>query len=537
LISVLIDATERGDGEGRLDHSLASLRAQLYQEWEACVVGGPERHSSADARIRSVPAPVERGEAAALNVALGVAQGEFIAVLATGDRLAEHALYVIAVELAASPLSDVVYSDEDFCDDNGLRSWPYFKPDWDPDLALGQDLLGRIAAMRKSTVQALAGFRGEFDPASQYDLHLRVAHAVGADHVSHVPLVLYHRRIGASPPRDLASAEYAEAAREALWQQCRRADPAVVSIEPARVPFWNRVVRAIPEPEPLVSVIVPTRDHPDLLRECVEGVLKRTDYRSLELIVMDNDSVKQSTRSLFSELQRDARVRIVASPGPFNFSAIVNRGAASARGDILLLLNNDVEVLAPGWLTEMVSHVVRPEIGAVGARLLFPSGRVQHAGIVLFPSEPNSCHALRLARRGDPGYFGQLALTRSFQAVTGACLAVRRQVFLDIGGLDEENLPVAFNDVDLCLRIGARGYRILCTPFAELIHRESVSRGLDAGGAKKHRAQAERRHAVDKWPTAFGRDKYGNPNLAYVWNKGIVLSPPQVPPPWRAAQG
>jgi GT2 family glycosyltransferase len=261
-------------------------------------------------------------------------------------------------------------------------------------------------------------------------------------------------------------------------------------------------------------------------------VLARTDYRAIELIIMDNDSVRPETAALFAELRRDPRVRIIAVPGRFNFSAMINQGAAAARGDILLLLNNDIEILNAFWLREMVSQALRPDVGAVGARLLFPNGRVQHSGVIL-PPEPNAYHALRLARRDDLGYYGQLALTRTYLAVTGACLAMRRKVFEEVGGLDAEHLAVTSNDIDLCLRIGARGYRVICTPRAELVHHESATRGTDARGEKLRRAQTELAYAVSRAEAHYARDKCGNPNLNYTYNRGVELSAPRVARPWR----
>jgi GT2 family glycosyltransferase len=533
-ISILIAGTGTA-GIGGLNHSLRSLANQLYRDWEACVVADGTTMDAGDPRIQAVQVPPACGEAEALNAALAAARGDFVAILDAGDRLAEHALYEVAVELGRVPMCDIVYSDEDFCDERGLRRWPYFKPDWDPDLALGQDLLGRLCVMRLSLVRTLGGLRREFEPAAQFDLRLRLGHSAGADRIRHIPAVLYHRHQGSLAPRDFSSTEYTEAAREAVWHHCRAQDAAVIAVEPApNLPFWNRVIRGVPDPEPLVSVIVPTRDRTNLLRECAAGVLAHTDYGTLEFIVMNNDSVEPATSQLFDELRGDPRVRIVESPGSFNFSAIVNQGANAARGDILLLLNNDIEVLGGNWLREMVSQAVRPDVGAVGARLLFPNGRVQHAGVTLTP-EPNAYHALRLARREDPGYFGQLALTRTYLAVTGACLAMRRQVFFEVGGLDEQHLAVTFNDIDLCLRIATRGYRVICTPGAELIHRESETRGSDARGAKKQRARAELAYAVARSPAHFQRDRYANPNLTYTYDKGVKLSAPRAGRPWRMA--
>jgi len=524
--------------------SLDSFRRQLYPHWEVCIIdNGPigadgagtlRTIADSDARIRIIRRSEAGGEADAGNDAIALARGAFIAFLEDADRLAEHALYEIVAELDRDSEADVVYTDEDVIATGGRRSRPRFKPDWDPDLALGQDLLGRLCVLCRSVVTGIGGLRREFEPAARRDLHLRMADAVGPARIRHVPSVLYHRAAArdVASPLDAPSADYVEAAREAVWRHCRARAFDVVGVEPIPMrPAWNRVVRAIPDPPPLVSLIIPTRDRAELLRACVRGVLDRTNYRSIEVIIADNDSVEKRTAGLFDELSRDSRVRIVKSPGPFNFSTISNAGVAAARGEIIVLLNNDVEVIGPDWLGEMVSHAARPEIGVVGARLLYPDGRVQHAGIVLSP-EPGANHSLRLADGRDPGYLGQLALTRSCLAVTGACLAMRRQLFLEIGGLNERELSVTFNDVDLCLRLNALGYRVVCTPFAELMHRESHSRGADKRGAKKLRARAELDYTAATAAAMFAEDKYCNPNLSYTWDRGVVLTPPRRQKSW-----
>jgi GT2 family glycosyltransferase len=488
-----------------------------------------------DSRCKVTPA-TEDGAVAA-NAASTLATGEFVAFLEPDDRLPQQALYEVAAELERHPDADLLYVDEDFCNTKGRRHSPYFKPDWDPDLALGQDLLGQFCLMRLDQVRALGGLRAEFDPAAIRELHLRLADAVDSKRIRHIPAVLCHRSLVGSEPREMASTAYIEAAREAVRQRCLTRDPGVVSVEAApRCPFWNRVVREVPEPAPLVSVIVPTRDHAQVLGKCAKGVLHRTRYESLELIIMDNDSVEPATTALFEELRSDPRVRIIPSPGAFNFSAICNRGVAAATGAIILLLNNDIEIPNPDWLAEMVSHAVRPEIGAVGARLLYPNGLVQHAGIVLLPL-PGAYHGLKLSRGDDPGYFGQLALTRSCEAVTGACLALRRALFLEVGGFNDRDLAVTYNDTDLCLRLSRRGYRNICTPFSELIHVESLSRGRDRGRAKKARVEVELAFTAASAPEKFANDRYHNSNLDYACDEGVLLAKPRRQKPWQRSRG
>jgi GT2 family glycosyltransferase len=282
----------------------------------------------------------------------------------------------------------------------------------------------------------------------------------------------------------------------------------------ARDPAWQPLSAALPGPAPLVSVIVPTRDGAAMLEACAAGLLQRTDYPSLELLVVDNGSTAPETFSLFDRLRQDPRVRILAAPGPFNYSALNNRAAAEARGEVLLLLNNDIEVIGPGWLREMVGLLLRPGTGAVGAKLLYPDGTLQHGGVVIGQGGVAG-HYLPQAAPGATGHAGSLSLVREVSAATAACLALRREAFDAAGGLDARALAVAFNDVDLCLRIREAGWRILWTPLAELFHHESATRGGDVTGAKARRFAGEIAHMQRRWGEALRRDPFANPNLDY----------------------
>ena len=302
------------------------------------------------------------------------------------------------------------------------------------------------------------------------------------------------------------------------------------------MPGAVRVIWPIPAPEPLVSVIITTRDRADLLSQCSDGVLYRTEYSNLELLIVDNDSVETNTFTLLDRLAHsDSRVRVLHHPGPFNYSALNNAAAREARGEVLLLLNNDIDVIDSGWLRELVSQAIRPDVGLVGAMLLYPNEQVQHAGIVLGP-EGRATHLYRLASRNDPGYFGQLRLPRTLSAVTGACAAIRRAVFFEVGGFDEVNLPVTFNDVDLCLRLGAYGYRVVWTPFAELFHLESASRGLDfTDPVKSERFQRELQHMRNTWGSLMeSADPFHNPNLLFAGDYFEIPSLPRREKPWHS---
>jgi GT2 family glycosyltransferase len=285
----------------------------------------------------------------------------------------------------------------------------------------------------------------------------------------------------------------------------------------------------------MVSVIILTRDRADLLAQCVDGVLHRTDYSNIELLIVDNESTEPATLSLFDHLKCvDRRVRTLRHPGPFNYSALNNAGARAANGEVFLLLNNDIDVIEAGWLREMVSHALRPDVGVVGAKLIYPNQTIQHGGVALGPGGVPA-HLYSFAHRNDPGYFGQLALTRTLSAVTGACVAIRRSVFFEIDGLDEINFPVAFNDVDLCLRIGARGYRVVWTPFAELFHLESASRGYDVVDPTKYqRFLRDLQQMQTIWGTKLqSEDPFHNPNLVLCGAQVEIPSLPRQQRPWR----
>ena len=541
LISIVMPVYDTQ--EEHLREAIASVRAQLYGDWELCIaddastrphVAAVLAEAAADPRIRVVTRSANGHISAATNSALALATGEYVALMDHDDILAEQALYEVVVEIARHPDAAVIYSDEDKIDDEGQRWGPNFKPDFDPDLLLAQNMVSHLGVYRRDLLESLGGLREGLEGSQDHDLALRATAACGAARVRHIPAVLYHWRQaqhGASFSQT-SLRRCAQASRRAV-AELLAARGVATTIQWARLaPHHLRVVWPVPHPAPLVSVIVPTRDRADLVRPCAEGVLDRTDYKNLELIIMDNGSVEAETLALFEALRRDARVRVVAAPGPFNYSSLNNQAAREARGEILLLLNNDVDVIDPGWLHEMVGQVMRPGVGAVGAKLLYPDDTVQHGGVVLGAGGVAGHFGLGMDRE-DPGPFGVLALVRQVSAVTAACLAVRREVYEAAGGLDEKNLPVAFNDVDLCIRIGRLGWRILWTPFAELYHHESVSRGFDTRGEKAARFAREVAFMQHRWQMALDRDPFYNPNLDTGTAIGRIAGKPRRTPPWR----
>ena len=521
LISVLMPVHDPAPRVLRA--AIRSLQAQLYPHWELCLCDDASRKpavvrlidqlAGGDSRIRVVRRAENGHIARATNDALALAQGRFVAFMDHDDALPEQALYEVARAVRDDPELVLIYSDEDKIEGRGRRFEPHFKADFDRELLYGQNYINHLTVVRTEAVRALGGLRPGFEGSQDHDLLLRLTEDLDPSRIRHIPMVLYHWRAadgsGTFSDRALARTEAARlrAVAEVAERQGARAE---------RGPHgFVRVVRPLPDPAPRVSVIIPTRDRAELLRVTLDGLFGSTDYPDIEVIIVDNDSREPETRALLETYRGDPRLRVVAAPGPFNFSDLSNRGAAAASGAVLLFLNNDIEVIEPGWLTELAAQATRPEIGAVGAKLLYPDRTVQHGGVVLGIGGVAGHGHLGLPD-DDPGYFARMVLVQEVSAVTGACLAMRAEIFREIGGFDAERLKVAFNDIDLCLRIRAAGYRILWTPFAKLVHHESKSRGPEDTPEKRARFQAETAVMQERWGAELRADPYYNINLSRI---------------------
>jgi O-antigen biosynthesis protein len=519
-----------------LSAAIKSLRNQFYPQWELClgvdastdpsVVNILRDAAAQDRRIKLVRCGPNDTISAPCNSALRQATGPFVALLDQKGLLPPHALYEVAAKIEAQPDADVIYSDEDQIDGAGLRFNPFFKPDWNPEQMLGQNLIGHFGVFRRSLVERIGDLRIEDREA--YSLALRVVVQTKPDRILHIPCILYHSQQPGRTrwsPEDGRTDHVSDGSSAVL--ALLAADFPGVRVEPASVPTWNRVIYPIPRPEPLISVIIPTRNHADLLARTVDGLLARTDYSTLEVVIVDNGSDEPECVTLLAQLTRDERIRVLPCPGPFNYSALNNRAVRESAGELILLLNNDIDVIDPGWLREMVSHAIRPGIGAVGAKLLYPDGTIQHGGVTVGMGGVAG-HQYLHKPSDHIGYFGQLAIARNVSAVTGACLLLRRQAFLEVGGLDEVSLPVAFNDIDLCLKLIQRGYRNLWTPYAELYHYESASRGPDLVGEKAARFRREIAIMRERWGEVLDHDPYLNPNLSLHSTEVALAFPPRI---------
>jgi O-antigen biosynthesis protein len=519
--------------------AVESVRRQLYPYWELCVAASSALHvrrileelRTSDPRIRVALHPMN-GHVAA-NSALALATGEWVLLLDQDDELAEHALYMVAVEANAAPAAGLVYSDEDKLDEDGRRYDPYFKPDWNPDLFLGQNLVTHLCACRTDLVREAGGFRPGYEGAQDWDLVMRIVERIPASHIRHIPHVLYHRRASAGPTALATNGNHhvRSAQRKALASHFERIGQRVELVPTADV-YW-RVRYPLPEPPPLVSVIIPTRDRVDLLRRCVESIVRRTTYLHVELVILDNQSTDPQTLAYLEELGTRANCHILRFDAPFNYAAINNFAVQHARGEVLALVNNDIEVISPDWLEEMVSQALRPEIGAVGAMLYYPQDTIQHAGVILGLGGI-AAHAYSHRPRGYAGQMNRARLVQNLSAVTGACLVMRRSLFEEMGGLDADHLPIAYNDIDLCLRLQARGYRNLWTPYAELYHHESASRGYDREPEKLARFQREIDYMMQPWGGLLRNDPAYNPNLALDRESFSVTFRPRTSRPWLA---
>jgi glycosyltransferase involved in cell wall biosynthesis/predicted nucleic acid-binding Zn-ribbon protein len=535
LISVILPVYNTP--EVWLSKAIESVRRQLYPHWELCIADDAstkphvrrtlEKFQEQDSRIKVCWREANGHISAASNSALDLAQGEFVALLDHDDELAPHALYAVAAELNAHPEADLIYSDEDKIDEQGQRFSPYFKPDWNPDLFLGQNYLCHLLVYRTECVREAGGFRTGVEGCQDWDLALRVIERIPAGHIRHIPRVLYHwRAISGSTALALEEKTYIrDSAARVLQEHCERTGMNAV-MEAVPGGHW-RLRHALPDPPPLISIIIPTRNHLEVLRRGVESVLAQSTYPHYEIIIVDNQSDDPDTLEYLAE-PGDERIRVLRYDSAFNYSAINNFAVARARGELVCLLNNDMETLTADWMEEMAGHALRPEIGAVGAMLYYPNDTIQHAGCVLGIGGVAG-HAFKTFPRGTDGQFNRARLVQNYTAVTAACLMIRKNTFEQVGGLEEKRLRVGFNDIDFCLRVHRAGYRNLWTPFAEFYHHESISRGLEDTPEKHHRFQAEVAYMRERWAETLDHDPAYNPNLTLLHEDFSLAWPPQTP--------
>lgn len=529
---------ERVGMEG-LEQTLASLEAQIYSHWMLSVSISaelPEKlvdeiklliHRTCEKSSRF--SVCREDSLVALNHHAFVhSDGEGVISMAPGDRLAPEALARVVDAWLDAPQCQLFYADEDVLGWNGIRNKPCFKPEWNPDLSLSSGYVGRMTVYKRRMLWRLEVYQGigrrvrgeltrlEIDHAQALRFlawqYQRDASAVKA--VKHLPWMLYHRHIAHHETDQTRQDHTSSLVEDWIRLSLPECDARVSN---GQLPFSAHVCWPISEKPPLVSLLVPTRDGVDILRPCVDRILQLTSYRHFELLILDNQSTCLNTLAYLDEVEaRDPRVRVLRWNHPFNYSALNNFGVRHARGDIIGLVNNDIEPLNGDWLSEMVGQVLRPDIGCVGAKLYYPNGTLQHGGVILGLGGVAG-HAHRFFPRQADGYCGRLKLVQNLTAVTAACLLVRKDVFNEVGGLNEPRLAVAYNDVDLCLKVHHAGYRNLWTPYAELYHHESISRGADDTPKKRARWLREMAYMRHTWSDLLDNDPAYNPNLTLVY--------------------
>lgn len=516
--------------------AIESVLAQSYPHWELCIAddasGDPavrrliDSYVQKDQRIRVVYRETNGHISSSSNTALGMAGGEYVALMDHDDELAPDALLHVVEAINLQPSAKLIFTDEDKIDETGRHYDPYFKPDLNRDLLLGQNCVCHFGVYHKRLMEQLGGFRKGYEGAQDWDLALRATELLQDKEVVHVPKVVYHwRSISGSTARGGEQKDYAAGAgMRAVRDHLQRVNvEAEVTADEAG---YLSIRRRLPELPPLVTIIIPTRDKAELLRLCVESILLRTRYPAYEVLVIDNGSVEDETFALFDSWSGESRVKVLRYDHPFNYSSINNFGYQNGAGDVICLMNNDIEVITPDWLGEMVTHALRSDVGAVGAMLYYPNDTIQHAGVVTGIGSVAG-HVYVGKPRGYAGQMGRARLTQEVSAVTAACMVLRREVMEQVGGLDE-GLKVAFNDIDLCLRIRRLGYRIIWTPLAELYHHESASRGYEDTPEKRERFEREVVFMKERWGKSLALDPFYNPNLTIDGEPYGLSYPPRV---------
>lgn len=506
-----------------LREAIESVLKQVYPYWELCIADDSspetwirkvlEEYSAKDSRIKVVFRTENGHISRCSNSALEIATGEFIALLDHDDLLTPDALYEVALLLNKHPQADMIYSDEDKIDESGKLRDPFFKPDWCPDSFLSRNYTCHFGTYRREIVNKIGGFRSGYEGSQDYDLILRFTEKT--NNIFHIPKILYHWRIHPESCSSETNAKpYAAiAAEKALTDALERRNEIGRVTEAASL-IGHYIIRYKISDYKLVSIIIPTRDLGEILDKCLKSIFEKTVYPNYEVVLIDNGSEEQKTLDIIAkwEQQEPKRFRSYRYDIPFNYSKINNYGVEQAKGDYLLFLNNDIEVITPDWIDAMVEQAQRNSIGTVGTLLLYPDNTIQHAGVVLGIGGVAG-HSHKNFPANSPGYFDQILTVNNYSAVTGACLMCRRETFETVGGFEEE-LTVAFNDIDLCLKFLERGYKNIYLPHAMLYHHESKSRGYENTPEKRARFSKEIGFMQNKWKEIIENDPCYNPHLS-----------------------
>lgn len=498
---------------------IESLENQTYSNWELCLADGSEtqnevlkQYYESNEKIKYKFLNENKGISENTNAAIDMATGEFIGFLDHDDLLSQDALFEVVKTINENIDNEFIYSDEDKIDQTGERFEPYFKPDYSPETLECNNYITHFVVVKKDLIDKVGMLDSEFNGAQDFDFVLRATY--NAKRVAHISKILYHWRVHKSSTANAADAKpYAyEAGQRAVEAYIKKTGRKGTAENGQDVPGIYKIKYEI-QGNPKVSILIPNKDNANLLKTCIDSILKLTTYKNYEIVVIENNSEKKETLEYYSEISKNEKVRIINSGiKEFNYSKIINFGVRNVEGDFILQLNNDTKVLNPDWLELMVGYAQNKEIGAVGARLYYEDKTIQHAGIIVGLSGIAGNMLVNLPY-GKHAYFGREAATRNVAAVTGACLLCRRELYKEVGFMDEEKFKVAFNDVDFCLKLLEKGYRNIYNPYVELIHYESKSRGYEYSKAQEERFNKESENFKSKWKKYIDYDPYYNINF------------------------
>nr|WP_303021448.1 glycosyltransferase family 2 protein [uncultured Blautia sp.] len=528
LISVAVPAYRTP--EKFLAQMIDSLLAQTYGNWELCIANGSpedgamkkvlEEYTKKDSRIRVSELTENKGIAGNTNAALEMARGEFVGLLDHDDLLAPNALYEIVRALDEDRTLDAVYTDEDkVTTELDEHFQPHLKPDFNLDLLRSNNYICHFFVVRRSIVQKVGGFRQEFDGAQDHDFIFRCIE--NAEKVGHIPEILYHWRTHkASTADNPASKMYAfDAGKRAIEAHLKRTGTEGTVSHTPDLGFFR--VKYPVQGQPLVSIIIPNKDEKETLKACIDSIREKTEYPNYEIIIVENNSTTDEIFQYYKELSQDPRIRLLRWKKEFNYSAINNYGVRHANGEYLLFLNNDVTVITPGWIKELLGVCQRSEVGAAGVKLIYPDDTIQHAGCVIGLGGIAG-HMFVDMPANRTGYLHKASILQDMSAVTAACMMMKRTAFEEAGGFTEK-LSVAFNDVDLCLKVRKNHKLIVYDPYVQLYHMESKTRGAEDNKEKVRRFQEEIEYMRCQWIDILKKgDPYYNKNLSLTkWNYSL----------------
>lgn len=519
-----------------LDHAIKSVLDQLYDNWELCIVDDNSRdkkiakllnkYVESNPKIKIKYRKINGHISVATNDAFKISSGNYITFLDHDDCLTPDALYQMVKLLNENDSLKFIYSDEDKIDEKGRRFDPHFKPDWSPHLLLSHNYICHLALVNREIFEDTGGLRKGFEGAQDFDFFLRITSKLNDKYIAHIPEILYHWRAHThSTAQSLDAKNYViNASVKAL--ESHLDDKGIVAT--VKVTKFDKFqIKYKLASTPLVSLIIPTRNGYHLLKQAIESITALTDYPKYEIIVVDNGSDQDDTKKYFEHIAKYKNIKVIKDNAPYNYSQLNNRAIKHADGAIIGLINNDIEIISSSWLTEMVSYAVQPDIGAVGAKLLYPNKSLQHGGVITGLGGVAG-HSHKHLKYGDQGYFSRAVVVQNVSAVTAACLVMRKDLFLSVGGLNEKQLKIAFNDVDLCLRLRENGYKVIWTPFAELFHHESATRGPEDNPEKVKRFNNEANYMKKKWSGILLNDPYYNKNLTRCREDFSIAIPPSL---------